>query len=104
MTGYPGLGMRTKPVVIGVVLIAVLIAFTLLGVRPTTTGVTLRQMKSTQSGNEVVLTLEISNHTAHAFLFYPFGSSRVFGYPSEILSPAFVEPGPDQKSQRTPKK
>ncbi len=182
MTRYPGLGMRTKSVVIGAVVIAFLITLILLSVRPAASGITLRQLKNTQSGNEFVLTFELSNHTAHAFLFYPFelqvnegtawgrcsrfqndfrrltptlgayavtnctfeltnpptgvplrvvmhvqetltgvsgflrrcdlrwkrrgrtavslnpfGSGRVFGYPSEILSPAFVEPGPDEK-------
>jgi hypothetical protein len=63
-----------KAIVAGVVglLFLVVISLMFFVVRATAPAVTVRYIKTVQSGNSLAMTLQISNHTANGFIFHPF--------------------------------
>ena len=65
--------MGKKPIVLGVVvsLAVLLIALLVLFVRPTSPAVTVRHVKSVQSSNSIMLTFQITNHTAGKCMVTP---------------------------------
>lgn len=65
--------MRTKPIIIigAVVAVLFLTAIVFIGARPFPSGITVRHLKSVQSGGWVAATFEFTNHTDQNYLLDP---------------------------------
>jgi len=64
--------MRTKPIIAGAV-VAVLLstAIVLISARPSPPPITVRHVKSVQSGGGIEITYELTNHTTNSYSVYP---------------------------------
>ena len=65
--------MRKKAIIAGAILIAILLLGSILfiGAPPSSPPITVRHIKSVQSGDHVTATFEITNHTARNYSVYP---------------------------------
>ena len=87
--------MRTKPIIAGAVLIAILLLTTIVFItaRPSPSAITVRHIKSVQSGGGVTATFEIKNHTARTYSVYPLSvevsNGPVWKACADFSSPSF---------------
>ena len=63
--------MRTKPIIAGAVIIAILLSIVFITARPSLPSITVRHIKSVRSGDWVVATFEITNQTDQNYLLIP---------------------------------
>lgn len=73
--------MRTKPIIAGAVLIAILLLITIgfVTARPSSPAITVRHVKSVQSGRVASVTFGVTNHTTKAYMIYPFSIQALNG-------------------------
>lgn len=66
--------MKVRLIIASVVMVILVLVttFPLFLARPSVPPITIRHIKTVKSGDEVAVTLSISNHCGKAFIFYPF--------------------------------